>query len=106
MEILVTNDILWTVYGVCLLENPSRWIKIASNLLMFIVIFFGFIYIQMSITFMMVHGGQVEMKFIFYALMQIVYMGTALIPYLTVVVQMDNVKKMIDAFRTMVKQSE
>lgn len=73
---------------------------------MFIVIFFGFNYIQMSITFMVVHAGEVEMKFIFYALLQIVYMTTALIPYLTVVGQTGNVKRMVAMFRATVKQSE
>lgn len=102
----MTNDILWTVYGVCLLQNPSRWTKIASNTLMFIVIFFGFNYIQMSIRYMMVHAGDVEMKFIFYALLQIVYMSTALVPYLTVVAQKHNVKKMISTFRAVVQQSK
>lgn len=106
MEILLTNDILWTVYGACLLQNPSHWIKIASKFLMIVVIFFGFNYIQMSIAYIMVHAGQVEMKFVFYALLQIVYMSTTLVPYLTVVVQTGNVKRMIGAFRTVVKQSE
>lgn len=103
-DILVTNDILWTVYGACLLPNPSRWIRVASKTTKFIVIFFGSHYIQMSFTYIMVHAGHDEIKNIYYALMQIIYMCTALIPYLMILVQMDNAKAMIRSFRAVVKE--